>query len=144
MGRQTGANIHWLAMGVAAESTYVPFFNGITDVPASYKRGKLPAQLNSAYWIFKHASVLVDSHLHDFLPLLEEVQKERNAAAIKLIKETDHALVNYQGNERANFLTQQSENFATDTMNAYKKLTLELITKMTDYSPLNFNTDENL
>lgn len=72
------------------------------------------------------------------------MQKERNAAAIKLIKETDRALANYQGNERANFLTQQSENFATDTMNAYKKLTLELITKMTDYSPLNFNTDENL
>ena len=143
-GRQTGANIHWLAMGVTAESTYVPFFNGITDVPAPYKRGKLPAQLNSAYWIFKHASVLVDSHPHDFLPLLEDVQKERNAAAIKFIKETDQALANYHGSARASFLTQQSENFATDTMNAYKKLTLELITKMTDYSPLNFTTDENL
>ena len=67
MMRRPGANIHWLAMGVAAESTYVPFFNGITDTPAPYKRGKLPAQLNSAYWIFKHTSVLVDSHLHDFL-----------------------------------------------------------------------------
>lgn len=144
MGRQSGANIHWLAMGVAAQSTYVPFFNGITDVPAPYKRGKLPAQLNSAYWIFKHVSVLVDSHLHDFLPLLEDVQKERRAAAIRLIRLTDAELKVSQGQSRDAFLTRQSNNFAIDTMNAYKKLALELITKMTDYSPLNFNTDENL
>lgn len=139
-----GANIHWLAMGVAAESTYVPFFNGITDTPAPYKRGKLPAQLNSAYWIFKHASVLVDSHLHDFLPLLRDVQKERNAAAIKMIAETDRRLPSLKGEARATFLTRQSDDYATDTLNAYKKLSLELITKMTDYCELNFNTDENL
>ncbi|KEQ21351.1 peptidase U34 [Limosilactobacillus reuteri] len=139
-----GANIHWLAMGVAAESTYVPFFNGITDTPAPYKRGKLPAQLNSAYWIFKHASVLVDSHLHDFFPLLRDVQKERNAAAIKMIAETDRRLPNLKGEARATFLTRQSDDYATDTLNAYKKLSLELITKMTDYCELNFNTDENL
>lgn len=138
------ANIHWLAMGVAAESTYVPFFNGITDTPAQYKRGKLPAQLNSAYWIFKHASVLVDSHLHDFLPLLEDVQKERNAAAIKMIAQTDAELPKLQSDQHASYLTRQSENFAIDTMNAYKKLSMELITKMTDYSQLNFKTDENL
>ncbi len=144
MNRQPGANIHWLAMGVAAQSTYVPFFNGITDVPAPYKRGKLPAQLNSAYWIFKHASVLVDSHLHDFLPLLEDVQKERKRAAIKMIQETDAVVAKLAADKRPAYLTQQSNNFAVDTMNAYKKLALELITKMTDYSPLNFNTDENL
>ncbi len=139
-----GANIHWLAMGVAAESTYVPFFNGITDTPAPYKRGKLPAQLNSAYWIFKHASVLVDSHLHDFLPLLRDIQKERNAAAIKMSAETDRRLPSLKGEARATFLTRQSDDYATDTLNAYKKLSLELITKMTDYCELNFNTDENL
>lgn len=144
MNRQPGANIHWLAMGVAAQSTYVPFFNGITAVPAPYKRGKLPAQLNSAYWVFKQASVLVDSHLHDFLPLLEDVQKERRAAAIRLVRTTDAELINYTGKERETFLTRQSSNFAVDTMNEYKKLAMELITKMTDYSPLNFNTDENL
>ncbi|HJA74086.1 MAG TPA: C69 family dipeptidase, partial [Candidatus Limosilactobacillus gallistercoris] len=129
---------------VAAESTYVPFFNGITDVPAPYKRGKLPAQLNSAYWIFKHASVLVDSHLHDFLPLLRDVQKERNSAAIKMIAETDQAVKTMRGESRDSYLTMQSNGYAIDTLNAYKKLALELITKMTDYCELNFKTDENL
>lgn len=139
-----GADIHWLAMGVAAESTYVPFFNGITDVPAPYKRGKLPAQLNSAYWVFKHASVLVDSHLHDFLPLLRDVQKERNNAAIELIKKVDQESKTLNGDSLASYLTLQSNGYAIDTLNIYKKLALQLITKMTDYCELNFNTDENL
>lgn len=139
-----GPDIHWLAMGVANESTYVPFFNGITKLPAAYGRGKLPAQLNSAYWIFKHASVLVDSHLHDFLPLLRDVQKERNAAAQKLIRETDNKAAALQGDALTDYLNDQSDKFANDTLTAYRNLAMELITKMTDYCELNFKTDENL
>ncbi len=139
-----GPDIHWLAMGVANESTYVPFFNGITKVPASYGRGKLPAQLNSAYWIFKHASVLVDSHLHDFLHLLRDVQKERDAAAQQLIRETDAKTLTLEGKALTDYLNTQSDNFANDTLSAYRNLAMQLVTKMTDYCELNFKTDENL
>lgn len=143
MGRK-GPDIHWLAMGVANESTYVPFFAGINRVPASYGRGKLPAQLNSAYWIFKHASVLVDSHLHDFLPMLRDVQKERNAAAQALVRKVDAQAEKKSGKALENYLTDQSEKFANATLDEYRKLAMELITKMTDYCQLNFKTDENL
>ena len=61
-----------------------------------------------------------------------------------MIQETDAVVAKLAADKRPAYLTQQSNNFAVDTMNAYKKLVLELITKMTDYSPLNFNTDENL
>ena len=142
--RASKNSIHWIAMGVANESTFVPFFSNINDTPAPYKRGKLPAQLNSAYWIFKHASVLVDSHLHDFLPMLRDVQKDCNAKAIAMIQATDEKAAGLAGAKLTNYLTRQSENFATDVLNAYRQLSLELITKMTDYCPLNFNTDENL
>ena len=143
MNRPHSNDIHWLAMGVTAESSYVPFFADINDTPAAYKRGKLPAQLTSAYWIFKHASVLVDSHLHDFLPLLEEVQKEINSDAITFINKMD-LQIDRQKNDWSTELTQHNNAFAEDVLKKYRKLTLELITKMTDYSPLNFNTDENL
>lgn len=137
--RPHGHNIHWLAMGVTAESSYVPFFADILDTPAAYQRGKLPASLTSAYWIFKHASVLVDSHYHDFLPLLEDVQKQVNADAIQFIAAIDqHPEID---NDK---LTQQNKAFATKVLKQYQQLALDLITKMTDYSPLNFNTDENL
>lgn len=143
MNRPHSNDIHWLAMGVTAESSYVPFFADINDTPATYKRGKLPAQLTSAYWIFKHASVLVDSHLHDFLPLLEDVQKEINSDAITFINKMD-LQIDRQKKDWSTELTQHNNAFAEDVLKKYRKLTLELITKMTDYSPLNFNTDENL
>lgn len=144
MNRPEGNDIHWLAMGVANQSTFVPFFADITEVPAAYKRGKLPAQLNAAYWIFKHASVLVDSHLHDFLPLLRDVQKEQRIKATEMVEKTDQTLALLDPSKRAAYLTRQSTNFAIDVLNAYKQLSLDLIVKMTDYSALNFNTDENL
>lgn len=144
MNRPYGHDIHWLSMGVTAESSYVPFFADISDTPAAYHRGKLPAQLNSAYWIFKHAGVLVDSHLHNFLPLLEDVQKEVNAETIAFIQQIDHQFEHHHDNEWQNELTKLNKAFATKVMRKYQELTLQLITKMTDDSPLNFNTDENL
>ncbi|MDN3536875.1 hypothetical protein QPX96_02685 [Limosilactobacillus fermentum] len=84
-------------------------------MPAPYKRGKLPAQRNSAYWIYKEAGVLVDSHYHDFLPDLQAVQKELNVNAVKMVAQTDAHLKELKtATERANYLTRQSINFATD------------------------------
>ena len=140
-----GADIQWIAMGVAAESVYVPFFAGINDVPAPYKRGKLPAQLNSAYWIFKHAGILADANLHDLLPQVEEVQHRLNQESVRMIKETDKELQSITDPaERSKFLTTQSENIATDALDAFRHLSLRLITQLTDQCQLNFHTDENL
>lgn len=140
-----GADIQWIAMGVAAESVYVPFFAGINDVPAPYKRGKLPAQLNSAYWIFKHAGILADANLHDLLPQIEDVQHQLNQESVRMIKETDQELQKITDkDERNKYLTTQSENIATDALDAYRHLSLRLITQLTDQCQLNFHTDENL
>lgn len=140
-----GADIQWIAMGVAAESVYVPFFAGINDVPAPYKRGKLPAQLNSAYWIFKHAGILADANLHDLLPQVEDVQHQLNQESVRMIKETDQELQKITDkDERSKYLTTQSENIATDALDAYRHLSLRLITQLTDQCQLNFHTDENL
>lgn len=140
-----GADIQWIAMGVAAESVYVPFFAGINDVPAPYKRDKLPAQLNSAYWIFKHAGILADANLHDLLPQVEDVQHQLNQESVRMIKETDQELQSITDpTERSKFLTTQSENIATDALDAFRHLSLRLITQLTDQCQLNFHTDENL
>ena len=82
--------------------------------------------------------------LHDFLPFLRDVQKERQPAAMKLVKETDAKAAGLTGVALADYLTGQSDKFANETLEKYRKLSLELITKMTDYCPLNFKTDENL
>lgn len=143
MNRPHGNDIHWLAMGVTAESSFVPFFANINETPAAYRRGKLPAQPNSAYWIFKHVGVLVDSDLHNLLPLLEDAQKNVNQSAIKFIEEMDQAKLNHDSNWE-DYITKRNTAFAQQVLRKYQQLTAELITKLTDNSPLNFNTDENL
>lgn len=61
-----------------------------------------------------------------------------------MIAKTDKEIKTMTGDSRESFLTMQSNGYAIDTLNAYKKLALELITKMTEYCELNFKTDENL
>lgn len=75
---------------------------------------------------------------------MRDVQKERNAAAQKLIRETDTKAAALQGDALTDYLNDQSDKFANDTLTAYRNLAMELITKMTDYCELNFKTDENL
>lgn len=136
--------IHWLAMGVTAESSFVPFFADIQDVPQTYQYGELPAKLNSAYWIFKQAGVLVDSHLHEFLPLLEDVQKQANRQAIEFVNNIDQMTPANKDNNWLASLTKRNRIFAEKILRNYQNLSLRLITEMTDDSPLNFETDENL
>ncbi|XIF20240.1 MAG: C69 family dipeptidase [Acetilactobacillus jinshanensis] len=81
--------IHWLAMGVAAQSTYVPFFSGITKTPTAYHRGTQDYQHNSAYWTFKLAGILVDGHYLQFNPQLEAVQSKLKIHYINSIKAVD-------------------------------------------------------
>lgn len=139
MGRPGNHDIHWLAMGVTAESSFIPFYGEINDVPVAFKRGKLPASLSSAYWIFKHTGVLVDSNLHENLPILESVQTKIRAKCIKFVHNTDQQFTD------KNFdITKVNGDFAKKILRDYQKLSLQLVTKMTDDSPLNFDTDENL
>lgn len=145
MNRPSGITIHWLAMGVTAESTYVPFFNGITDVPSSYKRGKLPSQSSSAYWVFKNTGVLVDTRMHDFLPQLEAIQHQLNQRFLQAIAKVDQEAPNIKDDDkRKQYLTEQSKDLANLALKSYRQLTAKLLTQLTDYSPLNFDTDENL
>ncbi|PWG00886.1 C69 family dipeptidase [Levilactobacillus bambusae] len=138
------AGIHWLAMGVAAESTYVPFFAGITTTPAEYQLGQKDYDSKSAYWIFKHASILVDAHYNTFLPDLEAVQKELRIAFKQEVKHVDEVAKHLHGTELADFLTAESAAGALAALKAYQNLAGLLITKATDLSPLNYTQDMNL
>ena len=144
LGRPHGNDIHWLALGVPSESSYLPFFADITDTPEAYKHGRLPASYNSAYWVFKTASSLVDTHYHDFLTPLEDIQKEARSGAIAMVQKADQEVANLNQQDRAAYLTKASTDFANQTLHKYRQLSLQLIEQMTADNPLNFATKENL
>jgi Dipeptidase len=138
------ACVQWLAMGVASQSIYVPFYMGITDTPEEYKVGKLPYDSKSAYWTYKLAGVLLDDHYKELGKKYQEKQKEINITLRKMLRGYDMQALSKNKEELSEFLTDASFKMAKTSLDAYKELIAQLITDSTDFSPLNFKTDMNL
>ncbi len=136
--------IHWLSMGVAAQSVFVPFFAGIKDTPLEYKIGKLTYEPKSAYWIFKLTGVLLDPHYNAFVDIVGDVQEKLNIYFQQKINEADVKATDLAPQEVTDFVTKISNECAEYAMDSYRHLSYELISQSTDYSKLNYNTDENL
>ncbi|GAX02776.1 dipeptidase [Secundilactobacillus pentosiphilus] len=138
------SGIHWLAMGVAAQSVYVPFYAGITDTPADYRRGLETYSPDSAYWVFKQAGVLVDPHYKQFGDQLKQTQKELNQLFARSVLQTDQQAKRLAGIELSTLLTQESTKNAELALKKYRELSAKLITQATAFSPLRYHQDMNL
>jgi dipeptidase len=141
---QAIADIHWLALGVAAESQFVPFFAGAREFPADYGRGGLPASLDSAYWQYKLAGVLIDAHFTRFSRDLDAVQQQTHARLLASIAQADQASTGLAADALAALATTASAANADIARSAWQAFTMQLLQTSTDLSPLNFNTDANL
>ncbi|CAM3243698.1 C69 family dipeptidase [Lactiplantibacillus plajomi] len=136
--------IHWLAMGVAAESVYVPFYAGAADTPKAYQVATEKYDPTSAYWIFKLVGVLVDAHYHELHGDLQAAQKELAIQLGHHLITTDREIEDLSGDALTTALTAANEKSAQLALSAMKTLTADLITRSTDMSPLNYQTDLNL
>ncbi|ETY74284.1 C69 family dipeptidase [Lactiplantibacillus fabifermentans] len=140
----TTSGIHWLAMGVAAESVYVPFFAGASTTPAAYQVATEKYDSQSAYWVYKLVGVLVDAHYHALHGKLGDTQKELAIQLGHQLIQTDRQVVDLAGDELVAALDAANEAAANTALTTMRTLTAELITTSTDMSPLNYNTDLNL
>lgn len=136
--------IHWLALGVTAESLFVPIFAGASDVIAAYKTGSSTYAPTSAYWQYKHLGVLVDAHWNAFNRDLTAMQTEAATHFNHLVNEVFATLPTLEQAKQTAYLTEQTKAAQTYGLDQVAKLTATLITTMTDFSPLNFTTDANL
>ncbi|WP_462399645.1 C69 family dipeptidase [Lacticaseibacillus pantheris] len=139
------ANIHWLAMGVAAESQYVPFYAGADTTPADYQRGGLPANLNSAYWQYKLAGVLVDAHWQRFSPRMVKTQEDVAARLLAHLHASDAQAKQLQDADAlVAFANQSNAERAQLSAESWRALSMGLLSDSTDDSPLNFAVDPQL
>lgn len=138
------AGIQWLAMGVAAQSSFVPFYAGATDTPAEYQHASGTYAPNQAYWTYKLAGVLVDPHYVSFGPKLNDTRADLRVAFQQAVKKADAAVGGLSNVELADFLTKVNFENAKTGLTAYNKLISDLITHSTDFSPINFKQDVNL
>ncbi len=136
---------HWLAMGIAAQSVYIPFYPQGTKVPTMFKYGKEEFSTNSAYWVFKMASVLVDRNWNKYATSLVNTQKATNLALNKLRAEYDKKLAQEKDEAKKVELVNEANKKLTDVaIKNYQKLNAKLITAQTADSPLRFKIDPNL
>lgn len=136
---------HWLAMGIAAQSVYIPFYPQGTKVPTMYKYGKEKYSSNSAYWVFKLASTLTDRDWGKYKTDLENAQDEANTKVNRIRYEFDQKLVKENDSEKQLDLINEANNqMAKAALDIYKDLNANLITKQTADSPLSFKVDPNL
>ena len=130
--------IHWLAMGVAAQSVYVPFFAGMSSTPEMYHHGEKIYSADSAYWVFKLASVLTDAHYQQFIKALNDTRSKVNVAMKNKLHEYETQATQIDRQELTPLLNQAGTEISDIAIKAYQALTAELITKSTDLSPLYF------
>lgn len=138
------AGIQWLAMGVGAQSVYVPFYAGIDSTPEAYHLGTETYDSKSAYWTYKLVSVLLDAHYHAALPTVSETQKALRIAFKQAVQETDRGAQTLSGTELSRYLAQRSNEVAELGLKRYRELAATLITQATDLGPLNYHQDLNL
>ncbi|AUI70916.1 C69 family dipeptidase [Companilactobacillus alimentarius] len=138
------ACVQWLAMGVASQSVYVPFYMGINNTPEAYKIGELPYDSKSAYWTYKLAGVLLDGHYNELGKMFQDKQEAINITLYNKLHEFDQQALSKDDEELPNYLTKASFEMAKISLDGYKELIAQLITDSTDFSPLNFKTDMNL
>ena len=137
--------VHWLAMGVGAQSVYGPFYPQGTKVPTMYKYGKETYSSNSAYWVFKLASVLVDRNWGKYGSELSSAQTEAREKTMRLRHEYDAKLANEtDSSKQTDLVNEANDKMAKAALDIYKKLIAKLITQQTGDSPLRFKMDPNL
>lgn len=136
---------HWLAMGVTAQSVYIPFYPQGTKVPYMWGYGKLPYSHNSAYWIFKLAGVLVDRDWNKYGKDLSNAQTVAKEKVTRLRYQYDQKLhAEKDPDKQTEIVDEANAKMAKTVTDIYQKLTADLITKQTGDSPLSFQMDPNL
>ena len=134
---------HWLAMGVTAQSVYIPFFPQGTKVPYMWGNGKVDYSPNSAYWIFKLAGVLVDRNWGKYGKELANAQTEAKEKVLRLRHEYDQKL-HADPSQATAIADEANAKMAKTVTDIYNKLISSLITQQTGDSPLSFQMDPNL
>ncbi|KRN03055.1 dipeptidase [Levilactobacillus senmaizukei DSM 21775 = NBRC 103853] len=136
--------IMWLCFGVPAFSPYVPFFANATDTDPSYSDTPVHLDDQSAYWMYRKLSMVVESHYRNFI--------ERDTDYITAAKERFRAHVaatqahakTLSGDDLTAYLTAQNYAIVKAMKADTTKFTNDLIEEGLNLSKLTFNMDKNL
>nr|WP_100070616.1 C69 family dipeptidase [Loigolactobacillus backii] len=138
------AAIMWLAIGYPTFTPYVPFYANATDTDPSYSETPEKWDTKSAYWMYRTASMLVESHHSNFIQADLDYIKAAQEQQRRLIIETDRQAEKLNGTALTKFLTEQNYSMVEDMRQRTMTLIGELVMQGIDLSKLTFDMDKNL
>lgn len=138
------STIMWLSFGVPAFSPYVPFFGNVERTDPTYENTPLEMDDQSAYWMYRKLSMLVESHYSKFIQLDTDFKTSMNqmfnrhvAAVIDEAGQIDQAKMTEFLENKNQELVQVMEKEVHSFMNV-------LMTKGLTLSKLTYDMDKNL
>ena len=136
----------YLCIGFPSFTPYVPFYTNANDTDPSYSSTPLEMDIdaNSAYWMYRHLSMLVESHYSNFIQDDLDYLKACRQQQRTLLAQFDKEAADKHGEELTAFLTQKNYEMVADMTKRTKALINKLIMKGIQLSKLTFNMDKNL
>jgi dipeptidase len=127
----------WLGYDNPITTPHIPFYIGISQMPASYMvDGRARFRRDCAWWAFRQPSQLAFFRWQEMVKDIEKVWKpiEDKAFLDQANTEAEAVRLYKQDPQRAReFLTKYSHTIATGAVDAYWKLADDLWTKYTNY-----------
>lgn len=127
--------VEYVSWGMTSLGVYIPFYQGMSKVPAGYESGTNHADSHSINWKFRKLQTLAMTNWHDFAPIVQTAYHQFELQTATKQQQMEQAyLAIYQHNpKQAQKLIDQFEQKTTDNVLALtENLTNQLFTKMTN------------
>lgn len=138
--------IQWLSFATNAFTPYVPFFANVNDTPKAYQYSPNKLDTNSAYWLFKLLSYVVESHYDTFADKDNAYLYEMQSYSRKRIAEVRKAVTEQKltGGALTNYLTEANQVTADYVLTKTRNLLTDLLQQSLSFSKMSFTMDKNL
>src|SRR5699024_3398746 len=138
--------VMWLCIGFPEFAPYIPFYTNANDTDPSFSETPMEMDVDSdsAYWMYRHMSMLVESHYSKFVQDNRDYLKECRRVQRRMLWQFDQEAAKLHGEELTEFLTQKNYEMVAKMKAMTKDHMNKLIMKGIELSKLTFNMDKNL
>ncbi|KRL00607.1 C69 family dipeptidase [Liquorilactobacillus capillatus] len=138
------AALMWVCFGIPSFTPYVPFYTNAHDTDPSWSETPLEYDIQSAYWMYRTLSMLVEAHHAEFIQEDLDYLKDCRELQLRLLAKGEKQLAGEKKVDATNFLTQQNYQISKAMQVKTMEMIGHFVTKGLTLSKLTFNMDKNL
>lgn len=138
--------IMWMSLGIPTFTPYVPFFGNLTEIPKSYRETpqELSTDFQSAYWMYRGLSMLVEAHHAEFLQADLDYLKSAREYFHRWVAQTAAQTAGLEQTAAQEVINRATARLTTEMARRTKSLMAQLMMRGLELSKLTFTMDKNL